>query len=294
MLIQKTDIFCRYVLGKDPERVLHIASSPKDYYDQFNRAKKDKNGNKRKNKPQYIERFGVFWMRTINPPKEELKQIQKSINKYLVDNISMPLYAYGGVKGRDNILNARVHKGKKYVFQTDLRDFFPFVTNQMVYGMLVTKGFSPDVASLITKLTTVNGHLPQGAPTSTTVANLVFEPVGDRIMALSEEYGLLFTTFVDDVTISSQTDFKDLVPIVVEMIQSAGFKISQGKTSYKSGITTVTGVKMKNNALAVPDKILSAISSEQGVQTNRARGLLNYAKRIKDVSARKRTILGNK
>lgn len=71
-----------------------------------------KNGNKRKNKPQYIERFGVFWMRTINPPKEELKQIQKSINKYLVDNISMPLYAYGGVKGRDNILNARVHKGK--------------------------------------------------------------------------------------------------------------------------------------------------------------------------------------
>lgn len=280
-------MFCKYVLGKDLERVRHIASSPIDYYDQFKRAKKDNNGNKRLNKPQYIERFGVFWTRTINPPKEELKQIQKSINKYLVNNISMPPYAFGGVKGRDNILNARVHKGKKYVFQTDLRDFFPFVTNRMVYGMLVTKGFSPDVASLITKLTTVNGHLPQGAPTSTTVANLVFEPVGNKIMQLSEEYGLLFTTFVDDVTISSQTDFKDLVPIVMEMIQSAGFRISQGKTSYKSGITTVTGVKMKNNSLAIPDKIVSAISSEQSEHTSRAKGLLNYAKRIREINIKK-------
>lgn len=80
----------------------------------------------------------------------------------------------------------------------------------------------------------------------------------------------------------------------MEMIQSAGFKISQGKTSYKSGITIVTGVKMKNNALAVPDKILSAISSEQGNPTNRSQGLFNYAKRIKDVSNRKLTFPGIK
>lgn len=288
MLIQRKDILCDYVLQKSVERVEYIAGHPKEFYTEFHRYKTNKYGKKKLNKTQYVPIYGEYWTRVINPPKEELKAIQKRINNYLVENVRMPEYAFGGIKGKDNIRNARYHKGQKYVFQTDLKDFFPHITHKKVYEMYVRVGFSPDVASLLTKLTTFRGHLPQGAPSSTTIANLVFMPTGMTLQAIAEREGLRFTTFVDDVTMSSQKDFKHVVPEIVETIVSSGFKISQGKTTYKSGITEITGVKMLNNSMAVTDKLSNALVKEEDMTTPRARGLLNYKERIRQLSNRKK------
>lgn len=153
--------------------------------------------------------------------------------------------------------------------------------------MFVRVGFSHDVSSILTKLTTYNGHLPQGAPTSTTIANLVFMPTGRALQAIARREGLRFTTFVDDVTMSSQTDFKHVVPKIIETITSYGFKISQGKTTYKSGITDITGVKMLNNSLTVTDKFIVAIEKEVDNSSPRTKGLLNYKERIKILSKSK-------
>lgn len=287
MLIQRIDIFCDYVLHKPLERVLHILDNIEDYYSEFERVKKDKFGNKKLNKPQY-EHLGKYWTRIINPPRGDLKGIHKSINKYLVEKIRMPGYAFGGIKGKDNIRNARYHKGQKYIFQTDLKDFFPRITNKMVYKMFVGLGFSHDVSAMLTKLTTYKGHLPQGAPTSTTIANLVFVPTGMALQVIAEREGLRFTTFVDDVTMSSQTDFKNVVPEIIKTITSDGYKISQGKTTYKSGITEITGVKMLNNSMTVTDKFKATYVNEKDLTSPRAKGLLNYKKRIKAVSRAKK------
>jgi len=284
MLIQKVDILCKLVLQEPEDRILYIVEHINQFYDEFRRYKTDKQGNKRKNKPQYVAQYGDYWCRIINPPIIELKTIQKRINTYLVEHIQMPNYAFGGVKGKDNIKNARFHKGQKYVFQTDLKDFFPFITNKMVYAMFVMNGFSPDVASILTKLTTFKGHLPQGSPSSTTIANLVFVPVGLEILSIAEREGLCFTTFVDDITISSQRDFKSIVPEIVDIVTSRGFKISQGKTSYRSGITDVTGVEMRNNSLSPTSKLKKKIEAEEDKANVRVKGMLNYSKRIKKVS----------
>lgn len=287
MLIQKNDILCSFILHKDEERVDFIVNHIEQFYSEFLRYKTDKLGNKRRNKPKYSQ-FGEFWTRTINPPKDELKEIQKCINGYLVENVQMPSYAFGGIKRKDNIRNARFHKGQKFVFQTDLKDFFPYITHKVVYEMFVRVGFSHDVSSLLTKLTTYKGHLPQGAPTSTIIANLVFVPTGLEIQAIAEREGLRFTTFVDDVTMSSQTDFKHVVPEIVETITSHGFKISQGKTTYKSGITEVTGVKMLNNSMTVTDKFKNALAKEVDESTPRVLGMKNYKERVAKVSVSKR------
>ena len=276
------------LLVKSVERVNYIVEHPKEFYTEFHRYKTDKLGNKRLNKPQYKARFGEFWTRVINPPKDELKEIQKRINKYMVDNIQMPEYAFGGIKSRDNIRNARFHKGQKFVFQTDLKDFFPYITHKKVYEMFVRVGFSHDVSSMLTKLTTYNGHLPQGAPTSTTIANLVFMPTGQALQSIAKREGLRFTTFVDDVTMSSQTDFKHVVPEIIEIITSSGFKISQGKTTYKSGIADITGVRMLNNSMTVTEKFEVAYDKEVDKTTPRARGLINYKERIKAISKAKK------
>ena len=266
---------------------MFIAEHSDKFYTEFHRFKKDKLGKKKLNKPQYAH-LGVYWTRTINPPKDELKTIQKQINGYLIKNIDMPTYAYGGIKHKDNIRNARYHKGQKYVFQTDLKDFFPYVTHKMVYEMFVRVGFSPDVSSLLTKLTTYKGHLPQGSPTSTTIANLVFMPTGLVLQSIADREGLRFTTFVDDVTMSSQNDFKHVVPEIIETIVSSGFKISQGKTTYKSGIKEITGVQMLNNSMTVTDKFKNAFAEEKDLYSPRAKGLLNYQKRIRLVSKAKK------
>lgn len=289
MLIQRNDILCSFLLHKDVERVDFIVNHIEQFYSEFLRYKTDKLGNKRRNKPKYSQ-FGEFWSRTINPPKEELKELQKRINSYLVENIQIPSYAFGGIKRKDNIRNARFHKGQKFVFQTDLKDFFPYITHKMVYEMFVRVGFSHDVSSLLTKLTTYKGHLPQGAPTSTTIANLVFMPTGLEIQAIAEREGLRFTTFVDDVTMSSQSDFKHVVPEIVQTITSHGFKISQGKTTYKSGITEVTGVKMLNNSLTVTEKFKNALAKEVDDSTPRVQGMKNYIERVAKVSMSKRDI----
>ena len=292
MLIQKTDILCHIILREPEERVRYIVDKIDQFYGKIRIIKTDKQGNKRKNKPRYVAaNGGEYWARIINPPKPELKDIQKRINAYLVKNIPLPNYAFGGVKGKDNIRNARFHKGQKFVFQTDLNDFFPRITNKMVYAMFVENGFSHDVASLLTKLTTLQGHLPQGAPTSPYIANLVFVPTGRVLQAIADRERLRFTTFVDDVTFSSQNDFKPVIPEIMAVIhpdEDSQFKISQGKTTYRSGITDITGVKMLNNSMAPTDKLKKSIDAEVNLDTPRAKGLLNYAKRIKKVSSTKK------
>lgn len=285
MLIQRIDILCNIILRIPEEQVRYIVDHIKDFYGEFRRFKRDKQGKKRRNKPKYVVKNGEYWSRVINPPKQDLKVIQKRINAYLVENVPFPEFAFGGIKGRDNIQNARVHKGQKYVFQTDLKDFFPSVSNKMVYAMFVEKGFSPDVASLLTKLTTYEGHLPQGATTSTTIANQVFAPAGLEIQSLALLEGLRFTTFVDDVTLSSQRDFKAIVPEIIAIVEKHGFKINQGKTTYKSGFTDITGVKMLNNSMAATEELKKRINAEADKSSLRFKGMLNYAKRIKRVSS---------
>ena len=85
---------------------------------------------------------------------------------------------------------------------------------------------------------TRNGQVPQGIPTSTLIANLVFRPTLDLIL----EYHIKFTIYVDDVTLSSARDFKHLVPEFLAILKRSGFRISHDKTFYKTKNLTVTGV----------------------------------------------------
>ena len=280
MLIQKVEILCDYILHITIERLNYITTNIEKFYGEYPKYKRDKAGNRRINKPQYREQFGYYWTRTINPPNDELKSIQKRINRYITNHIPMSEYAFGGIKGKDNIQNAKLHKGQKYVFQTDLRDFYPFITYKMVYNMFVDKGFSADVASQLTKLTTYNGRIPQGAPTSTTIANLVFEPTGLKLQKLAIDNNLRFSTFVDDVTMSSQSQFKELTPEVIRILREDGYRISQNKTTYKSGITEVTGVRLPNNSMTTTKKFKTKFDNKENLSVATIKGMEQYKNRI--------------
>lgn len=287
MLIQKPKDLYERILHKKEDRIRYIVNHIGHFYGEYYKYKRDKAGNKRLNKDKYVEQFGRYWRRPINPPKDELKDLQKKINGFLVNNIEFPDFIFGGVKNKDNIKNAYQHKGRKYVFQTDLKDFFPFITSKKTYSTLIENGFSPDVAAIITKLTTYKGHLPQGAPTSTTLANLVFLPTGLKLDKIAKQNNLRFTIFVDDVTFSSHNDFKHLIDDIINIINEDGFKISRGKTTYKSdtsGKVEITGVAKYNNTLGITAKLRKKLSDTSQMKPESIAELISYAKRIRKFS----------
>ncbi|MFS4457138.1 reverse transcriptase family protein [Maribacter sp. 2304DJ31-5] len=264
------------MLKVDLKEIQSILKDIDKYYREKIIVKTDKFG-----KPK-LDSKGNPKQRIINPSINRLKVIQKRIQKNILLKLHMPDYAYGAVKGRDNVINAKKHQGKKYKFTTDLKDFFPSITNKSVYEMFVEEKFSHEVSSLLTKLTTYNGKIPQGAPTSSTLANLVFRKTGNILDNFSKENGLTFTSFVDDMTFSSPNDFKEIVPNILNII-TADFKISHKKTNYSRN-PNITGLRPMNNHLKLPDSFMEKYRGRDEKTPEQKAGILRYKEKIEIVN----------
>ncbi len=136
-----------------------------------------------------------------------LKRIQKRIRTQFLDRVHFPPYLTGSIKGRDARKNAAIHAGAKIVICEDIQKFFPSTTAQRVFSVWCDFfGFSPDVAKLLTALTTKAGILPEGANTSSHLANLVFHNTEPLVHAKLAELGIAYSRYVDDISISSNSE----------------------------------------------------------------------------------------
>lgn len=268
----KTAKHLSYELKVELSEIDHIIKNIDNFYYQKETIKKNDNG-----EPKV--RNGIIQKRVLNPSIKRLKVIQKRLQKNILQKLTIPDYAFGAIKGKDNISNAKRHQGKKYIFTTDLTNFFPSVNHKQVFEMFISFDFSPTVARLLTKLTTYKGKLPQGAPTSPIVANLVFVKTGKRLQEIAKENNLTFTSFVDDLTFSSPTDFKDKIQELLDAVVEDGFKISHRKTNYKSKLPTVTGIIVKNNNLDLPKEFKDKMKDETQSK-ERLSGLKRYHDRV--------------
>lgn len=207
--------------------------------DQFGNIKYDINGEPKK--------------RIIHPSWGKLKKIQKLINSRIFTQIPFPDSLHGAIKEKSCITNAKVHQGNKYFLLTDLRSFFPSIKHNFVYKRLLSAGFSKPVAHMITRLATYQGCVPQGAPTSSTIANFVFIPYDQQIIQVCSENNLTYTRFIDDLAFSSKKCIsQDTVDSLLDVIRASPFKFHPRKTGMSIGRTEVTGVEIRNNALEAP------------------------------------------
>ena len=185
--------------------------------------------------------------RSLSSPFKLLKSVQKKLHKRLFKPLDFGEYSHYGIKRKSNITNALEHAGCKAVFTFDLKSFFPSVRPERVLKALVVElSCQKDVACLITKLVTSNYQLPQGAPTSTDIANIVTLRLQRRLVGLAKQWGLKFTIFADDVTFSGGPLPVDIVTRVKKIVQSEGFKIHPGKGGLfdKSSSQIVTGINI--------------------------------------------------
>jgi len=246
----------------------------------------DKEPKLKDGKPK-INKKGEIEYRITHPSKGRLKIIQSRINDSILKKIEMPDYAFGAVKGKDNVLNAKFHLGSVYFFSTDLKNFYPSIRHQKVFDFYRKHRFSPIVSSTLTKLTTYKGKLPQGIPTSSYLANLIFECTGNKLNDLAKQKNLRFTTYVDDVVISATTDLKYLIPTFLDIIKSDGYLISHKKTTYKTKNPEVTGIVLKASNLALANKTKAKLLDPMVSEASK-KGQINYIEKIKKENKRKR------
>jgi len=206
-------------------------------------------------------------VRKINAPSKQLKDIQKKIALQL-ENYALSLESYtnnkvahGFVKGRDIFSNAKIHRNKKLVLNIDIEDFFNSIHFGRVRGYFKKNNFfllSEEVSLVIAQICCFKGSLPQGAPTSPIISNLICQILDNRIVKIAKKYKLDYTRYADDMTFSTNdmnfidqnSNFIDIIKIE---LQKAGFKINEDKTrlQYADSRQTVTGL-IVNKKINIP------------------------------------------
>jgi RNA-directed DNA polymerase len=241
--------YLAHLLGFSESQLKCVLENISNFYYSYEEMKLDKITGKPK-----MYNDGTLKKRTITPSTHELKKIQRAIKRKILDPISMPGHVQGAVTGRSNISNAKLHQGKKFRFVTDLKDFFPSVSNDLVFSFFLSLGYSQHISGWLTKLTTYKGRLPQGASTSPALANFCFLEIDNAILEICEREGITYSRFVDDLTYSSPVDFRNQIEPILDMILKGGFKISRRKTEYGNQ-QMVTGLRVYNNYIDVPNEI---------------------------------------
>ncbi len=178
--------------------------------------------------------------RTITAPNSGLKSIQRCINHILQSIFVVHPSALGFVAGKSIVDNAKVHIGQKYVYNIDLKDFFPSIKSGRVLACLKLPPFSlnDEAASLITDLCCHEGVLPQGAPTSPILTNIVCRRLDWRLSKLAKRYDLRYSRYADDITFSGMKNLfyedGDFVKELHHFIEKEGFSINESKTRVNS------------------------------------------------------------
>lgn len=181
-------------------------------------------------------------LREINAPCYQLGLLLHFINILLKSLYTPSLSATGFTEGRSVVDNARVHIGHHYVFNIDLKDFFPSIPQARVWARLQLPpfNFTKEIANVLAGLcchTNAEGTkcvLPQGAATSPLLTNAVCDKLDRRLCGVAKRFGLHYTRYADDMTFSSMhnvyqknSNFRSEIKRIIE---EQGFTMNDDKT----------------------------------------------------------------
>ena len=183
------------------------------------------------------------------PRNRSFMMLLQSVNEILKAMYTPSDYAMGFLEQRSVVTNAFEHKGQNYVFNIDLKDFFPSVEQPRVWKrlQLAPFNFSKSIANVLAGLCSMrvtrkdaNGKdffayvLPQGAPTSPIITNMVCDTLDRRLAGLAKRFGLRYTRYADDITFSSMhyvyAENGEFMKELVRLIHDQGFTINDAKT----------------------------------------------------------------
>lgn len=153
-------------------------------------------------------------MRQILAPDDELKELQRRILRRLLARLRAHPAVHGFERSRSIVTNALVHQRQEVVIRFDLVDFFPSTNERRVQRYFRRIGWNRQAAKILTRLCTHQGGLPQGAPTSPRLSNLVNYRLDARLAGMAKALGGVYTRYADDITISFPKQAPEESPMV--------------------------------------------------------------------------------
>lgn len=201
-------------------------------------------------------------VRTITAPDRRLKIIQTRLAR-LLDQLYRPRQpVHGFVPARSVKTNAEAHGRRRFVVNLDLKDFFPTITEKRIVGLLQALGVDRRVSEIVARLCCHMGHLPQGAPSSPVLSNMICYRLDTDLLQVAKAGRAIYTRYADDITFSSyqpptplfetavpsagRFSPEALAPLLRDALTSNGFVINPEKAHYaeRNSRRMVTGVKI--------------------------------------------------
>jgi RNA-directed DNA polymerase len=220
-------------------------------------------------------------VRTIKAPHKTLKAIQRRLSQDLMaieaylesERVEKPacILAHGFKNNLSIMTNGENHRHRRYVFNVDLKDFFPTINFGRVYGFFIKNDsfkLQPKVAAVLAQIACHDNQLPQGSPCSPVISNLIASVLDIRLNELAQRYNCTYTRYADDITFStSERNFPNAIgqrapgslnlweagPKLVRAIKRAGFVLNAAKTRMQRSYSRqdVTGIVV-NQKVNVP------------------------------------------
>jgi len=241
----RSDKHIAQILGFPSEYIHELASNAEQYYREFDRVIKGK-------KRHLVEATG------------RLKVVQKRILDRILIRIPPFEGAYGAIKGKSIKDNALVHADLEHSLKLDIRDFYPSIHRKKVYSFFIEQECSPDVAKILTELTTRKHFLPLGTSTSPMLADLIVRKIDKRIQGMAKKVGLKYTRYVDDITISGHFSPEKLKPLITGILKQSGFKIKIQKVIVygpNDRERIITGAAIVNGKVTAPQSFVQELEA---------------------------------
>lgn len=170
-------------------------------------------------------------VRRILAPDQLLKAVQRNILRHVLSELPVSPHAIAYRPGGSALQGAVCHRGRNTVLHMDICDFFDSVTYLMVYRSAFPRAYyPPPAATLLANLCCYHDYLPQGAPTSAAISNLVMKPFDDYMATWCAAGEITYTRYCDDMSFSGDFDPAPVIAKVRSFLLSMGFEVNDGKT----------------------------------------------------------------
>ena len=202
--------------------------------------------------------------RKLSVPDLILKSVQRSIADNILTQYPVSKYAKAYKPGSSVQKNARPHIGKKKILKLDIDGFFDHILYSHVKDIVFNEEkYSDSVRILLTILCYHNDSLPQGAPTSPAVTNIIMYDFDETVGAFCDEKNIAYTRYCDDMTFSSDRPLYGAYQKVKKMLFEMGFELNESKTHFISNADrqTVTGLVV-NEKTSIPNDYKRALRQE--------------------------------
>ena len=188
--------------------------------------------------------------RNILSPYKELKMIQYHILNDLLYDKRVSEYAKAYVKNVGLVDNVKVHQGHKFILKLDITSFFENISYVDIFNVFKEYGFSDRICGLLAHLTTYDDYLPQGAPTSPYLSNLVLRDFDYLVGNWCKNNNINYTRYSDDMTFSMNEYNPNLIRYIRINLYKYGLELNNDKICLINNSS-----KQKITGIVVNDKI---------------------------------------